>query len=456
MKGHILVVDDIPANLRLLEAKLLIENFRVTLAESGKKALEILAEQAIDLILLDVMMPEMDGFELCQRIRKQKKLQNLPIVMVTAFGDIQHRVRSLEVGADDFLTKPINDIALFARIKSLLQLKFLTDQLHLREKTLSDFYLLPTSNFSTNDEIVYDNILLIHEANLAAEKIKKTLEEIRCHVDLITNKQSLENVGSKIQDYAVVILSLSTTENGLELLAILRSDELTRRIPVLLTADESQLNKVVLGLEMGATDYFLRPVEKAEVLLRCRTQVRKSLYQERLKTIQNKSVSTAFIDEGTGLYNKKYLIKYLDSLTNDQTESKRNLSVAVFSFMAPNKVANLNRNSFDLIEKTAKELSKKIVTHLSVTDLLIRLSTFDFAVIMNNTPVPVALQFTTKIKNHLTDLNTTKDQGLNAIKWESSIIDTEKFSNNKPYSQHILEEIERIVVQNKQLLSVNS
>ncbi|MBL8686406.1 MAG: response regulator [Alphaproteobacteria bacterium] len=455
MKGHILVVDDIPANLRLLEAKLLLENFRVTLAESGKKALEILADQAIDLILLDVMMPEMDGFELCQRIRKQKKLQNLPIVMVTAFGDIQHRVRSLEVGADDFLTKPINDIALFARIKSLLQLKFLTDQLHLREKTLSDFYLLPTSNFSTNDEIVYDNILLIHEANLAAEKIKKTLEEIRCHVDLVTNKQSLENVGSKIQDYAVIILSLSTTENGLELLSILRSDELTRRIPVLLTADESQLNKVVIGLEMGATDYFLRPVEKAEVLLRCRTQVRKSLYQERLKTIQNKSVSTAFIDEGTGLYNKKYLIKYLDSFTNDQAESKRNLSIAILSFMQT-KAASSNRNSFDLIEKTAKEVSKKIVTHLSVTDLLIRLSQFDFAVIMNNTPVPVALQFTTKIKNHLTDLNLTKDQGLNAIKLEASIIDTGKFPNNKPYSQNILEEIERIIIQNKQFLGVNS
>lgn len=455
MKGHILVVDDIPANLRLLEAKLLLENFRVTLAESGKKALEILAEQAIDLILLDVMMPEMDGFELCQRIRKQKKLQNLPIVMVTAFGDIQHRVRSLEVGADDFLTKPINDIALFARIKSLLQLKFLTDQLHLREKTLSDFYLLPTSNFSTNDEIVYDNILLIHEANLAAEKIKKTLEEIRCHVDLVTNKQSMENVGSKIQDYAVIILSLSTTENGLELLSILRSDELTRRIPVLLTADESQLNKVVIGLEMGATDYFLRPVEKAEVLLRCRTQVRKSLYQERLKTIQNKSVSTAFIDEGTGLYNKKYLIKYLDSLTNDQVESKRNLSIAILSFMLP-KSASSNRNSFDLIEKTAKEVSKKIVTHLSVTDLLIRLSPFDFAVIMNNTPVPVALQFTTKIKNHLTDINLTKDQGLNAVKLEASIIDTGKFPNNKPYSQNILEEIERIIIQNKQFLGVNS
>ena len=455
MKGHILVVDDIPANLRLLEAKLLLENFRVTLAESGKKALEILADQAIDLILLDVMMPVMDGFELCQRIRKQKKLQNLPIVMVTAFGDIQHRVRSLEVGADDFLTKPINDIALFARIKSLLQLKFLTDQLHLREKTLSDFYLLPTSNFSTNDEIVYDNILLIHEANLAAEKIKKTLEEIRCHVDLVTNKQSLENVGSKIQDYAVIILSLSTTENGLELLSILRSDELTRRIPVLLTADESQLNKVVIGLEMGATDYFLRPVEKAEVLLRCRTQVRKSLYQERLKTIQNKSVSTAFIDEGTGLYNKKYLIKYLDSFTNDQAESKRNLSIAILSFMQT-KAASSNRNSFDLIEKTAKEVSKKIVTHLSVTDLLIRLSPFDFAVIMNNTPVPVALQFTTKIKNHLTDINLTKDQGLNAVKLEASIIDTGKFPNNKPYSQNILEEIERIIIQNKQFLGVNS
>ena len=117
MSAHILVVDDLLPNIRLLQAKLEKEYYTVSTAESGSEALEMMKMELPDLILLDVMMPEMDGFEVCRRLKSNVKTADIPVVMVTALSDVEDRVEGLNAGADDFITKPINDHALFARIR---------------------------------------------------------------------------------------------------------------------------------------------------------------------------------------------------------------------------------------------------------------------------------------------------------------------------------------------------
>src|SRR3546814_2951801 len=132
MTARILVVDDIPANVKLLEVKLTAEYFDVVTASDGPSALDRAHSDAPDLILADVMMPGMDGFELCRRLKADPETSHIPLVMVTALSDVSDRVRGLEAGADDFLTKPVNDIALFARVRSLARLKQMMDELRLR------------------------------------------------------------------------------------------------------------------------------------------------------------------------------------------------------------------------------------------------------------------------------------------------------------------------------------
>jgi len=135
MSARILVVDDVPANVKLLEARLSAEYFDVLTASSGAEALQICQRAECDIILLDVMMPDMDGFEVCRRLKSNPATHFIPVVMVTALDSPADRVRGLEAGADDFLTKPVTDIVLIARVRSLTRLKMMTDELRMRALT---------------------------------------------------------------------------------------------------------------------------------------------------------------------------------------------------------------------------------------------------------------------------------------------------------------------------------
>ena len=118
MTARVLVVDDVDANVKLLEARLTAEYFEVRTARSGPEALHICARERADVILLDVMMPGMDGFEVCRRLKAETRTQHIPVIMVTALDQPSDRVKGLEAGADDFLTKPVDDIALITRVKN--------------------------------------------------------------------------------------------------------------------------------------------------------------------------------------------------------------------------------------------------------------------------------------------------------------------------------------------------
>src|SRR6187551_2510381 len=146
MTARILVVDDIPANVKLLEARLSAEYFDVATAYSGAEALAMCERAESDIVLLDVMMPDMDGFEVCRRLKSNPATHHIPVVMVTALDQPSDRVRGLEAGADDFLTKPVSDVALIARVRSLARLKLVTDELRMRAVTSKEIGIRSPEN----------------------------------------------------------------------------------------------------------------------------------------------------------------------------------------------------------------------------------------------------------------------------------------------------------------------
>src|SRR6201982_840917 len=150
MSARVLVVDDVEANVKLLEAKLSSEYFDVLSSYSGLTALQIADNELPDVILLDVMMPRMDGFEVCRRLKANPRTADIPVVMVTALSDVADRLRGLEAGADDFLPIPVTAMPLCARVRSLVRLKRMMDELRLREEVCGRFGTADASGSSTD------------------------------------------------------------------------------------------------------------------------------------------------------------------------------------------------------------------------------------------------------------------------------------------------------------------
>src|SRR5262245_56035675 len=138
MSARVLVVDDIPANVKLLEARLSPDYFDVVTAVHGADALTICERAECDVVLLALMLPGMDGFEVCRRLKSNPATHLIPVVMVPALDQPSDRVKGLSAGAHDFLTKPVSDVALIARVRSLTRLKMLTDELRMRAVTSRD------------------------------------------------------------------------------------------------------------------------------------------------------------------------------------------------------------------------------------------------------------------------------------------------------------------------------
>lgn len=135
-RPKILVVDDDPRSLKLLEANLLGEDYIILKATSGGQALKIVQKEQPDLVILDIMMPGMDGYEVCKKIKEDESTRFIPVVMITALTGDEDKIKGIEAGANDFIHKPFNRLVLLARVRSLLQVKFLTDELESAESVI--------------------------------------------------------------------------------------------------------------------------------------------------------------------------------------------------------------------------------------------------------------------------------------------------------------------------------
>src|SRR5437588_5617987 len=175
MSARILVVDDVPANVKLLEARLSAEYFDVLTASNGAEALDICSRAECDIILLDVMMPDMDGFEVCRRLKSNPATHYIPVVIITALDSAADRVRGLEAGADDFLTKPVSDVVLIARVRSLTRLKMMTDELRIRAITSLEIGMQAPERSAISDTGKGGRILLVDDRQSSYERLATIL-----------------------------------------------------------------------------------------------------------------------------------------------------------------------------------------------------------------------------------------------------------------------------------------
>src|SRR4249920_3713705 len=325
MTARVLVVDDVDANVKLLEARLSAEYFEVRTARSGREALEICANERVDVVLLDVMMPGMDGFEVCRQL-KSPRTQHIPVIMVTALDHPSDRVRGLEAGADDFLTKPVDDIALVKRVRNLARLKMLTDEMLMRSSTEEQLGFAGDLHKPFDQVARGGRILLVEDNDGFYRRIREALRgefELTREAD---PAQALLQFPDGDFDLIIVSLSLQAAD-GLRLCSQVRSLDRARHLPILIIAEPGDDRPLLRGLDMGVNDYVVRPIDPNELLARVRTQLKRKRYVDHLRIRLEESVEMAILDPLTGLHNRRYMTSHLATLFDDASRRDKPLSV---------------------------------------------------------------------------------------------------------------------------------
>jgi len=384
MSARVLVVDDVPANVKLLEARLSAEYFDVLTASNGTEALAICARAECDIILLDVMMPDMDGFEVCRRLKSNPATHYIPVVMVTALDSPPDRVRGLEAGADDFLTKPVSDVVLIARVRSLTRLKMMTDELRMRAITSLEIGVQAPERSAVADTGKGGRVLLVDDRPSSHERLVPVLTGEHT-VDLETNpSEALFRA-----DYDLLIVSLGLDNfDGLRLCSQARSLERTRHVPILAIADADHNTRLLRGLEIGVNDYLLRPVDKNELLARARTQIRKRRYTDQLRDNVQNSIEAAITDALTGLHNRRYMENHLATLAEQASSRGKPLAVMMLDI---DFFKSINDNyGHDAGDDVLREFAVRVRKSIRGIDLACRYGGEEFVIVMPETDMHVA------------------------------------------------------------------
>jgi len=395
MTARILVVDDIPANVKLLEARLLAEYFDVLTATNGQDALETCENGKVDVVLLDVMMPGMDGFEVCRRLKSDPATSHIPVVMVTALDQVTDRVRGLEAGADDFLTKPVNDLQLMTRVKSLVRLKMLTDELRLRASTTRNIgieELLARGAVSTDERAL---VLLVDENTASSERIAGML---RGSVDLtvMADPQAAFFEAAEKPYECVIVSSRFADYDPLRLCSQIRSFDHTRFIPIILLADQGEEERVIRGLDLGINDYLTRPIDPQELVARLRTQVKRKRYNDHLRSSVTQTIEMAVTDPLTGLHNRRYLDSHLETLFDRAVARRRPLSVMITDI---DRFKSINDTyGHDAGDKVLKEFAARLRKNVRGIDLSCRYGGEEFVVVMPDTDGAIAGKVAERIR----------------------------------------------------------
>lgn len=385
MSARILVVDDLEANRRLLEAKLTAEYYDVITAKRGEEAVQTARLERVDLVLLDVMMPGgIDGYETCRRLKAQPETRHVPVVLCTTLDDRENKVRGLQAGAEEFLTKPIDDVQLLARVKSLLALKVVTDELRAREasgRRLGAIGDESRSDAVDQHRVVAGNVLVVDDN---ANQIKR----IKAALGVEHTVTQLGAADAPAAPDLVVVAVTAKSFDGFRVIARMRSGEPTRHLPILAIVEPDDKKRAVRALELGAHDIIVRPVDEEEIVARARTLMRRKRYMDALRARLDQSLEMAITDQLTGLYNRRFLFTQLTPLV--QRAQCGGEPVSVMAIDIDHFKRCNDTFGHDVGDAVLREFAVRLGSNTRPSDFACRLGGEEFVVMMPRTAGDIA------------------------------------------------------------------
>lgn len=400
MTGRILVVDDVATNRLVLQSKLTSAYYDVTLAKNGTEGLQLALATLPDLILLDVVMPDIDGYTVCRTLKSDPLTEHIPIVMITAIDSTEERIIGLEAGADDFLAKPINDVALFARVRNLMRVKMMVDELRMRDETSRDlgFHQLPTFEFETEDDEAASIVLVpgsveqgVHWQGILSQAFDAQIAIEESEADV------LDRASFNVADVFVVNQRLATGSDGLRLLSQLRARTATRQSAILLVLDGHHHDIAAKGLDLGASDYLGTPFEGLELVARVRSQIRRKRYSDQLRANLRDTLRLAAVDPLTGLYNRRYAKRHMAQIIERANVSLSDFAVMMLDLDRFKQVNDSHGHAAG--DAVLREFARRLQENVRGVDLVARMGGEEFFVAMPDVAQATANAAAERIRN---------------------------------------------------------
>ena len=445
MSARILVVDDVPANVKILEAKLKASYFTVLSASNGYEALEAAASGAPDLILLDIMMPEMDGFECCRRLKADPALAHIPVVMVTALDHAEARVRGLEAGADDFLTKPPNDLALFARVRSLVRVKMMIDELRARDDTFRDMDAHNGPAGGLPELEATGRVMIVDSLASRAKMIERVLtEQLPVEVSTASTREQALDAAAKSDIDLFIVSNRIENYDGLRLCSELRAHPNARHSALVVVVEDGAFETIASALDLGANDYLMRPIDENELAARAKTQLLRKNYADCLRADLNSSVKMAVTDGLTGLYNRRY--------------AEQHLTRQLQSVATPTSVALLDLDHFKLINDTyghpvgddvLRQVADRMREGVRSVDLVSRYGGEEFLVVMPGTDEDEAMRVAERLRQIICSAPIARLDGAEAIPRVTASLGVATYSGPEGCVAEIIERADRALYRAK-------
>jgi two-component system, cell cycle response regulator len=334
----------------------------------------------------------------CRRLKTSPVTHHIPVVMVTALDQPSDKVRGLEAGADDFLTKPIPELALIARVRSLSRLKMVTDELRMRAVTSRDIGIESPEREAAADTGRGGCVLIVDDRPASYERIAATLA-VEHSVEVESNpNEALFRATDGNYDLVIVSLGLENFD-ALRLASQLRSLDRTRNVPILAITEPDNNPRMVRGLEIGVNDYLMRPIDKNELLARARSQVRKRRYTERLRDNVQISIEMAITDALTGLFNRRYMENHLATLIEQAGARGKPLSALMLDidyFKAIN-----DSYGHDAGDDVLRDFALRIRRSIRGIDLACRTGGEEFVIVMPETDMAVAAMVAERLRRRI-------------------------------------------------------
>ena len=408
MTARILIVDDTPSHSRVLEARLTAEYYQIATSQDGLEAVRLAQAWQPDVILLDVMMPLLDGIAACRQLKGDPLTQHIPIIMISALQEARHRLEGLDAGADDFLSKPVDPGTLLVRLRSLVRIKRHLDELRSRGEAARSLGLSSESMVSPG--VSGARALVIDDQDLSAQ----TLQDSLSHEGILPGRAGSEMEVMALTasiPFDLIVLSLSmTVDDPLRVAAVLRAADISHDVPLLLVGSQADRARVLRGFELGANDWLALPVVDAELRARARNLIRRKFYQDRLRADLGSALEMALTDPLTGFYNQRYLMRHLRGLLAGGSPN----GIAVMMVDVDHFKSINDRFGHSAGDQALKSIADTLRNRTRVFDSIARYGGEEFVVVMPGAGPADAVSAAERLRTSIEALRFSPEPGVTA------------------------------------------